>query len=188
MLENLFADARTHSHWQNKDVPDSILQQIYEMAKWGPTSANSQPARFVFVKSKAAKEKLRSCLDQGNVEKTMTAPVTVIIAGDMEFYEQLPKQYPPADARSWFVGKEKLIADTQFRNSSLQGAYLMIAARAHGLDCGPMSGFNNEKLDQTFFTDKKWKSNFLCNLGFGEPEKLFPRLPRLTFQEACQVL
>jgi 3-hydroxypropanoate dehydrogenase len=191
-LNQIFHNARTHSSWQNKPVTDELLHQIYESMKWGPTSANSSPARIVFVKSQAAKEKLLPCLSPGNVEKTKSAPVTAIIAEDMEFYEQLPKLSPHVDAKAWFVGNKELIAKTAFRNSSLQGAYFIIAARAYGLDCGPMSGFDNEKVDSAFFRGNSWgtswRSNFICNLGFGEGEKLFPRAPRLGFEEACKVL
>lgn len=156
--------------------------------KWGPTSANSCPARFIFVKSPEAKEKLVACVAPANVEKTRTAPVVAIIAQDLEFYEQLPKLMPHRDYRSAFVGKLALIESTAFRNSSLQGAYMIIAARALGLDCGPMSGFDNEKLDQAFFSGTRWKSNFICGLGLGDPAKLFQRSPRLDFTEACKIV
>ena len=156
--------------------------------KWGPTSANSSPARIVFVKSKEAKEKLLPCMAEGNVEKTKAAPVTAIVAQDMEFYEKLPKLFPFADARAWFAGNKPLIESTAFRNSSLQGAYLIIAARSLGLDCGPMSGFDNAKVDAAFFQGTTWKSNFVCNLGYGDSSKLYPRAPRLDFNEACKIL
>ena len=162
--------------------------QIYDLMRWGPTSANSSPARIAFVKTKEAKEKLLSCLAPGNVEKTRSAPVTAIIAHDLEFYEKLPRLFPHTDARSWFVGNKPLIDSTAFRNGSLQGAYLIIAARALGLDCGPMSGFDNAKVDAAFFDGTTWKSNFLCNLGFGDPSALHPRAPRLEFNEACKIL
>jgi len=187
-LEQIFTKARTHSAWSPKPVPDELLVQIYELMKWGPTSANSSPARIVFVKSKEAKEKLLSCLAPGNIEKTRTAPVTAIIAQDMEFYEQLPKLFPHADARSWFAGNPPLIESTAFRNSSLQGGYFIIAARALGLDCGPMSGFDNAKVDATFFQGTSWKSNFLCNIGYADPANVHPRHPRLEFGEACKIL
>jgi 3-hydroxypropanoate dehydrogenase len=187
-MDQLFFKARTHNAWKNQEVSEKVLHEIFDLMKWAPTSANTSPARFVFVKSEAAKEKLKPCMAPGNLEKTMSAPVTVIIAEDMEFYEKLPKLFPHADAKSWFVGNESLIQTTAFRNGSLQGAYFMIAARAYGLDCGPMSGFDNAKLDAAFFAGTKWRSNFLCNLGYGDAEKLFPRSPRMDFEEACKVL
>jgi 3-hydroxypropanoate dehydrogenase len=187
-MDQLFFNARTHNGWKHQEVSEKVLREIYDLMKWGPTSANTSPARIVFVKSKEAKEKLKPCLAPGNVEKTMEAPVTAIIAEDMEFYEMLPKIFPAADARSWFIGNEALIKSTAFRNSSLQGAYFMIAARAYGLDCGPMSGFENGKLDEAFFAGTKWRSNFICNIGYGDAAKLYPRSPRLTFDEACKVL
>ena len=186
-LEQLFTKARTHNGWLDKPVPDSLLQQVYDLAKWGPTSANSSPARFFFVKSPAAKSKLIECVAPGNVDKTKAAPVTVIIAEDREFFEKLPKLFPAADARSWFVGNQALIEATAFRNSSLQGAYFMIAARSLGLDCGPLSGFDQAKIDAAFFAGTKWKSNFICNLGYGDHSQLYPRSPRLTFEEACRI-
>jgi len=187
-LDLIFTHARTHNGWKNQPVADELLQKIYDHMKWGPTSANASPARIVFVKSQAAKDKLIPCMAPGNAEKTKAAPVTAIIAEDMEFYEKLPKLFPHADARAWFVGNSELIEKTAFRNSSLQGAYFMIAARAFGLDCGPMSGFDNAKVDAAFFGGTKWRSNFVCNLGYGDPAKLYPRSPRLSFDEACRVL
>ena len=187
-LEQIFTKARTHSAWSAQPVSDELLKQIYDLMKWGPTSANSSPARIAFVKTKEAKEKLLPCLAPGNVEKTRSAPVTAIIAHDLEFYEKLPRLFPHTDARSWFVGNKPLIDSTAFRNGSLQGAYLIIAARALGLDCGPMSGFDNAKVDAAFFEGTTWKSNFLCNLGFGDPSALHPRAPRLEFNEACRIL
>jgi 3-hydroxypropanoate dehydrogenase len=186
-LALLFRKARTFNGWQAKPVSDQLLQQVYDLMKWGPTSANTSPMRLVFVKSKEAKEKLKTCLDKGNVDKTMAAPVTAIIAYDPKFYEQLPKLFPHAPAKSWFEGNQPLIDETAFRNSSLQGGYLMMAARVLGLDCGPMSGFNKAKCDELFFADSGFKSNFLCNLGYGDPKSLFPRSPRLSFGEACKV-
>ena len=186
-LDQIFRTARTHNVWLDKPVTDDQLRQLYDLMKWGPTSANCSPARIVFVKSKAAKEKLKPALSPGNLDKTMAAPVTAIIAYDLEFYEKLPRLFPHADARSWFVGKPDLIETTAFRNGSLQGAYLIIAARAIGLDCGPMSGFNNALVDAAFFPDGKIKSNFLCSLGYGDPSKLLPRNPRLAFDEACKI-
>jgi nitroreductase len=187
-LEKAFLKARTHNGWLTDPVSEDLLRQVYDLMKWGPTSANSSPARIVFVKSKEAKEKLVPCLAPGNVEKTKAAPVTVIFAYDMEFYEKLPKLFPAADARSWFAGNRALIEETAFRNGSLQGAYFIIAARLLGLDCGPMSGFDNAKVDAAFFGGTTWRSNFLCNLGHGDSSKVFPRSPRLSFEEACQIL
>jgi len=187
-LNVLFTHARTHNAWSDKPVADSLLREIYDLMKWGATSANTSPARLVFVKSEAEKQKLLACVSEGNAEKTKTAPVTVIIGMDMEFYEQLPKLFPHADARSWFVGNEASIQATAFRNSSLQGAYLMLAARALGLDCGPMSGFDADKINATFFAGTEVKVNFICNLGYGDAEKLFPRSPRLSFDEACKII
>jgi 3-hydroxypropanoate dehydrogenase len=187
-LNQLFREARTHNAWLPKGVPTALLREIYDLARWGPTSANSSPARFVFLESEAAKARLLPALAPLNVEKTKAAPVSVIIAWDTEFHETLPKLFPHADMRSYFVGKQLLIDETAFRNSSLQGAYFMMAARALGLDCGPMSGFDPTKVNAEFFPDGKWKANFLCNLGYGDPSKLFPRSPRLKFDEACRVL
>ncbi len=187
-MEQIFIKARTHSVWLPEPVSDELLREIYNLMKWGPTSANCSPARIVFVKSKEAKEKLLPCMASGNVEKTKTAPVTAILAQDMEFYEKLPKLFPHTDARSWFVGNQPLIDATAFRNGTLQGAYFMIAARSLGLDCGPMSGFDNTKLDAAFFQGTSWKSNFVCNLGYGDSGKLYPRSPRLDFDEACKIL
>lgn len=186
-LDTIFRNARTHNGWQDKAVPDALLQQIYKLCKWGATSANCSPMRIVFVKSQEAKALLKPCLDEGNVEKTMAAPVTAIIGMDMEFHEHLPSLFPHADAKSWFAGNEQKIYDTAFRNSSLQGAYFMLAARALGLDCGPMSGFDPEKMNDTFFKGTPVKVNFLCNLGYGDPEKLYPRGPRLSFSEVCEI-
>lgn len=186
-LDILFRTARTHSTWLNKPITDELLKQVYDLAKMGATSANCSPMRVIFVTSKAAKEKLKPILDAGNVEKTMAAPVTAIIGMDMEFYEKLPFIFPHTDAKIWFVGNESLIEKTAFRNSSLQGAYLMLAARSLGLDCGPMSGFNNSKMDGVFFAGTKIKSNFICNLGYGDASKLHPRSPRLSFDDACKI-
>jgi 3-hydroxypropanoate dehydrogenase len=187
-LELIFRKGRSHSHWQDKPVDDALLQQVYDLAKMGPTSANCCPMRLVFVKSQAAKEKLKPALDAGNVEKSMTAPVVAIIGYDLEFYEQMAKLFPHnPGARSWFAGKPDVIQTTAFRNGSLQGAYFMLAARALGLDCGPMSGFDNAKLDAAFFAGTPIKSNFICALGYGDASKLFPRSPRLSFSEACRI-
>jgi 3-hydroxypropanoate dehydrogenase len=170
-------------------VEDALLQKVYDLAKMGPTSANMCPMRLVFVRSQGAKEKLKPCLDAGNVEKTMAAPVTAIIGMDIHFFEELPKLFPHADAKAWFKDlPENILEVVALRNSSLQGAYFMLAARSLGLDCGPMSGFNNAKVDEAFFQGTKAKSNFLCNLGHGDVSKLYPRNPRLTFDEACKVL
>ena len=187
-LEQIFINARTHSDWLPEPVSDELIYQIYDLMKWGPTSANCCPARIVFVKSRYAKERLLACMAAGNVEKTRTAPLTAIIAHDMEFYEELPKLFPHSPARAWFVGNRPLIESTAFRNGTLQGAYFMIAARSLGLDCGPMSGFDNAKVDATFFYGNSWKSNFICNLGYGDHSKLYPRSPRLELSEACRIL
>lgn len=184
----LFEDARTHASWQDRPVTEEQLRELYDLMKFGPTSANSFPIRLVFAQSPEAKDKLKPCLAEGNIEKTMNAPVTAIIAMDIAFYEKLPTLFPHADARSWFVGNDPLIEETAFRNSSLQGAYLMIAARALGLDCGPMSGFDNDAVDAAFFADTTYRSNFLCNLGYGKPEDLYPRAPRPDFDDVCNLL
>jgi 3-hydroxypropanoate dehydrogenase len=186
-LDQLFREARTHSAWLPEPVLAELLRHAYELARLGPTSANGSPGRFVFVTTPEAKARLLPALATGNVEKTKTAPVTVIIAYDREFYEKLPKLFPQADARSWFAGNQALIDETAFRNGSLQGAYFLLAARALGLDCGPMSGFDAKKVNAEFFPDGKWRVNFLCNLGYGDQSKLFPRNPRLEFEEACLV-
>ncbi len=187
-LDLLFRDARTHNGWTDKEVSDVLLQAIFDLAKMGPTSANCSPQRIVYVKTQAGKEKLKPALMAGNVEKTMAAPVTAILGYDLEFYEQLPKLFPHTDARSWFLGNDDLIEATAFRNGTLQGAYFILAARALGLDCGPMSGFDNAMVDKAFFPDGKVKSNFICSLGYGDPSKLFPRSPRFDFDEVCQIV
>lgn len=187
-MDLIFREGRTHSAWRDQAVSDVLLEAVYDLAKMGPTSANCSPMRAVYVRSPEAKARLKPALSEGNVEKTMAAPATAIIAYDLEFHEQLPKLFPHADARSWFTGKADHIRETAFRNGSLQGAYFILAARSLGLDCGPMSGFDNALVDQAFFPDGKVKSNFLCNLGYGDPDKLHPRSPRLAFDEACQVL
>jgi 3-hydroxypropanoate dehydrogenase len=188
VLDQLFRKARTHSAWLPTRVSVETLREVYELARMGPTSANSSPGRFVFLESAAAKARLLPALSPTNVEKTKAAPVTAIVAWDSEFYKELPNLFPHADMRSYFVGNQALIDETAFRNSSLQGAYFIIAARAVGLDCGPMSGFDAGKVNAEFFPDGKWKANFLCNLGYGDRSKLFPRNPRLEFEEACRVL
>jgi 3-hydroxypropanoate dehydrogenase len=187
-LDILFNNARTHSKWLDRPVEEATLRAIYDLARMGPTSANSLPGRFVFVKTPEAKALLKPALAPGNVEKTMAAPVTVIVAHDLEFYEKLPKTFPQVDARAWFVGNEPLIQATAFRSGTLQGAYLILAARALGLDAGPMSGFDNAKVDAAFFPDGKVKSNFLINLGYGDASALHPRNPRLDFDEASQIV
>ena len=187
-LDQLFRKARTHTAWRSEAVPVKTLKEAYELARLGPTSANCTPARFVFITTPEAKARLLPTLAPGNVEKTRTAPVTVIIAWDTEFYEKLPTLFPQVDMRSLFRGNNALSQETAFRNGSLEGAYFILAARALGLDCGPMSGFVAEKVNAEFFPDGKWKANFLCNLGYGDPTKLYPRNPRLEFEEACQVL
>ena len=187
-LDLIFREARTHNVWLDKPVSDALLHQIYDLMKWAPTSANSSPARFVFVRSEQAKQRLLPAMSPGNREKTRAAPVTVIIAYDTEFYEKLPVLFPHEDARSWFAGNPPLIETTAFRNGTLQGAYLILAARSLGLDAGPMSGFDNAKVDKEFFPDGKIKSNFVVNLGYGDHDKLFPRNPRLPFAEAAQIL
>jgi 3-hydroxypropanoate dehydrogenase len=202
-LNVLFRDARTLTKWQVRPVTDQILHALYDLLKWAPTSANASPARFAFLRTKEAKERLRPALAPLNVEKTMTAPVTVIIAYDVKFYDHLPKLFPHnAGMAQRFESNPEMAETNAKRNSSLQGAYLIMAARALGLDCGPMSGFDNAKVDEEFFAagqpcfgcDQEFfpeghvKSNFLCNLGYGDPGALFPRLPRLAFNEACSLL
>jgi 3-hydroxypropanoate dehydrogenase len=184
-LVTLFTEARTHNGWTDKPVGDETLTALYDLTKMGPTSANCSPARFVFVRSPEAKEKLRPALSSGNLEKTMAAPVTVIAAIDSEFYEKLPVLFPHADARSWFTSSPAVAEETAFRNATLQAGYLILAARALGLDTGAMSGFDKGKVDEAFFAGTTWKSNFLINLGYGDPSKLFGRLPRLGFEDAC---
>lgn len=187
-LDQLFRSARTFNAWLPKDVSDEQLQQVYELAKFGPTSANGSPMRVVFVKSNDAKARLEPFLSEGNRAKTMEAPVTAIIATDHAFHEQLPKLFPHADARSWFVGNQPLIDTTAFRNATLQGGYVLMAARALGLDCGPMSGFDNAGVDAAFFAGTAIKSNFLISIGYGDASRnLFPRSPRLAFDEACKI-
>jgi 3-hydroxypropanoate dehydrogenase len=188
-LDVIFRAGRTHNVWLDKPVEDALLVQVYDLARMGPTSANMCPMRIVFVKSPEAKERLKPALDAGNADKTMKAPVTAIIGMDIHFYEALPKLFPQVDAKAWFKDLPENVLETiALRNSSLQGAYFMLAARSLGLDCGPMSGFNNQKVDAEFFAGTTVKSNFLCNLGHGDPAKLFPRLPRLSFDEACKLV
>lgn len=187
-LDALFREARTHNAWTDRPVTDDDLRAVFDLMKWAPTSANCEPARFVFVRSPEAKERLRPALSAGNTAKTMAAPVTAIVAYDPRFYDRLPYLFPHADARSWFAGSEALAAETAFRNGSLQGAYFIIAARALGIDCGPMSGFDRDKVDAAFLAAEGWKSNFLINLGHGDPAGVMGRSPRLGFDEACRVL
>lgn len=187
-LDQLFNEAHTHNYFSDKPVADETLKAAYDLAKFPPTAANSNPLRILFVKSPEAKEKLKPTLSPGNLEKTMTAPVTAIVAYDIEFYEKLPELFPHTDARSWYAGKPAFIQETAFRNGTLGAAYFIIAARAVGLDCGPMSGFNNVKVDEAFFAGTTWKSNFLINLGYGDASKLHARNPRLEFDEAAKVI
>ncbi len=188
-LDTLFREGRSFSKWQGKDVSEILIKAVYDLMKFGPTEANSCPARFVFVKSDEAKERLKLHLDAGNVEKVMTAPLTAIIAQDMKFYDQMGKLFPHAPgARDWFAGNDEKIRLVTLRNSSLQAAYLMLAARALGLDCGPMSGFKADGINQEFFPDGQYKVNFICAIGYGETSSLFPRNPRLRFDEACEII
>lgn len=187
-LDQLFRSARTLNAWLPKEVSDEQLQQLYALAKFGPTSANSSPMRVVFVKSAEAKATLAPLMSDGNRAKTLEAPVTAIIGTDHEFYEQLPRLFPHADARSWFAGNQPLIDTTAFRNATLQGAYVLMAARALGLDCGPMSGFDNAGVDAAFFAGTAIRSNFVISIGYGDASRdLFPRSPRLAFDEACRI-
>jgi 3-hydroxypropanoate dehydrogenase len=188
-LDILFRNARTHNVWLPDPVSDHLLRQIYDLMKWGPTSANSSPARIAFLRTPQAKERLKPALMAANVDKTMQAPVTAIVAYDSKFYEHVPRLFPNNPAmRGIFSSSPELIQTTAMRNGSLQGGYFILAARALGLDCGPMSGFDNAKVDAEFFPSSTWKSNFLCNLGYGDHSKLFPRNVRLDFEEACQLL
>lgn len=184
-LAQLFTEARTFNSWSGRPVDDATVRRLYDLVASGPTTANSNPGRFVFVRSAGAHERLRPHLSEGNVEKTMSAPCCVIVAYDTRFYEFMPQLFPGRDFSATFAGKDAVIADTATRSSTLAGAYLIMAARALGLDAGPMSGFNKETLDVEFFPDGRWKSNFLCNIGHGNEDKLFPRNPRLAFDQAC---
>jgi 3-hydroxypropanoate dehydrogenase len=187
-FDQLFLEAHTLNAWQKREVPDQLLQQLYDTLRMAPTSMNCSPARIVFVKTKAAKEKLDPAMMEGNRAKTMAAPVTAIIGYDTRFYEQLPKLFPPnPNARNMFESNAALTDITAFRNGTLQGAYFIIAARALGLDCGPMSGFDNAKVDELFFAGTSVKSNFMCNIGYGDPKSIYPRSPRLAFDEACRI-
>ena len=184
----LFEAAHTHSAWLDRPVSDDTLRRLYGLLRLGPTSANGNPGRFVFVRSQAGKERLRPALSQGNLAKTLRAPVTAIVAYDETFYDLLPRLFPHTDARAWYTTSAELARETAFRNGSLQGAYLIVAARALGLDAGPMSGFDNAKVDEAFFAGTSWRSNFLVNLGHGDPAVVKPRLPRLDFAEACRIV
>ena len=188
-LDQLFLAARTHNRWLPQPVDDAVLRELYALARMAPTSANSQPLRLVFVTSREAKGRLRPALAPANVEKTMTAPITAIVAHDLEFYEHLPALMPHVDARAWFASKPaaQLERDASL-GSALQGGYVMLAARALGLDCGPIGGFDHAKVDEEFFPDGRWKSNFLINLGYGDPAGLHPRNPRLAFDDACRIM
>ncbi|MCC5862338.1 MAG: malonic semialdehyde reductase [Gammaproteobacteria bacterium] len=189
-LDQLFREARTHFAWQAREVPDTLLQELFDLVRMGPTSANCSPLRIEFIKSDAAKNRLKPCLMDGNVEKTMSAPVTAILAFDTLFYEHMDQLYPPApeEVKGWWRGEENSGNETAFRNSTLQAGYLIMAARALGLDCGPMSGFDKAAVDRQFFPEGRFRSNFLCNLGYGIAEKLHPRLPRFEFKQVCRIL
>jgi nitroreductase len=188
-LDQLFREARSYNGWLDKDVSEEQIHAIYELMKMGPTSANQQSGRIVWCKSPAAKERLAAHANEGNKAKILTAPVCAIVAMDLEFHEQLPWLFPHTDARSWFAGNEELRRANAFRNSSLQGAYLILAARALGLDCGPMSGFDNAALDADFFADEpNWKSNFICSIGYGDPKSIFGRSPRPEFDAFNRIL
>ena len=187
-MDLVFREARTHSYWQDRDVSDVLLNALYDLVKYAPTSANCSPARIVFVKSDEAKQRLKPHLAEGNVEKTMSAPVVAIIGHDMRFHDHLPQLFPHTDAKSWFEGNDPLIADTAFRNGSLQAGYLILASRSLGLDCGPMSGFDPEGVKAEFFADTAIEPNMLVNLGYGDASKLHERSPRFTFDEVCSIL
>ena len=186
MLDLIFLKARTHHAWLDRAVSNDILKQAYDLARMGPTSANDNPMRLLFIKSKEAKERLKLALSPGNIDQTMKAPITAIIAYDMEFYEHLSRLFPHIDAKSWYVGQPEAIFNTSFRNGTLQGAYFMLACRALGLDIGPMSGFDNDAVDKEFFSGTPYKSNWLCNIGYGDPSKLHPRGPRFNFDEIAK--
>jgi 3-hydroxypropanoate dehydrogenase len=187
-LNQLFHAARTHNAWRDSDVPDALLHELVDLMKLGPTSANCSPARIVFVKSPEAKARLKPLLSEGNRDKTMKAPVCAIVGYDLDFYLHLPKLFPHANAKSWFEGNDRKIAETAFRNGTLQGGYLIMAARGLGLDCGPMSGFDNDGVDREFFAGTKIKSNFLCSLGHGDASGLFARSPRFAFDEMARIV
>lgn len=186
-LEQLFTEARTQYDWEPDPLPETLIRQLYELVKFGPTAANSCPARFIFCTSVEARAKLASVSSGNNAGKIQLAPLTVIVGMDMEFHEKLPELFPHADARSWFAGKDAAIHESAFRNSSLQGAYLIMAARSLGLDAGPMSGFDKAGVDAAFWASTKVETNFICSIGRGTGQKLFPRLPRLSFEDACRI-
>ncbi|MBP0616473.1 malonic semialdehyde reductase [Jiella mangrovi] len=185
-LDQILTKARTHFEWQDRPLPEGTVERLYAAVRMGPTSANCSPARFVFVESPEAKERLLPCLSSGNREKTRTAPLTVIIAHDPQFHDHLPELFPHADAKSWFVSSPEFAAETALRNGSLQGAYLMLAARAMGLDVGAMSGFTPDAVREAFLAESGWQPNFIVNIGYGRPEALFDRSPRLDFATACR--
>ncbi len=187
-IDQLFLEARTHNAWLDKPVADETLHELIDLLKMAPTSANCSPARFYFVKSKEAKQRLKPFLSGNNAEKTIQAPVCAIIGQDMEFYERLPELFPHTDARSWFVGNQSKIDETAFRNSTLQGAYLILAARALGLDCGPMSGFDVAGVEREFFAGTSIRANFLCNIGYGDSSALRPRSPRFAFEDMAKII
>jgi 3-hydroxypropanoate dehydrogenase len=187
-LDLLFRNARTFNSWTSRPIDDDTLQSLYDLLKMGPTAVNGSPARIVFLRSEEAKSRLAPALNPPNIEKTIAAPITAIIGYDTQFFDHLPELFPHVDARSWFASDPALSEVTAFRSGTLQGAYLMLAARALGLDCGPMSGFDNAKVDREFFPNSTVKSNFLCNLGYGQAEELYPRNPRLAFHQACSIL
>ncbi len=187
-LDTIFRSARSQNGWLDREVSDEQIHEIYELMKFGPTAANNCPARITFLKSEDSKNRLKPHLDVGNIEKTMSAPVVAIIGYDTEFYEKLPYLFPHTDARSWFAGKPEKIVASGSMNATLQAAYFMIATRSMGLDCGPMGGFNNEGVDNEFFSDGKTKTLLICGIGYGDESKVFPRSPRLDFSEACQVI
>ena len=187
-IEQVFDQARTFNAFQEREVSQATLRRIYNHLKWGPTAANSCPARFVFVTSAAAKERLLECVNEGNVNKVRSAPVTAIVAADTRFYEEMPTLFPSRDFKAAFAGKDAVIDDLLARNVPLQGAYLIVAARALGLDCGPMSGFDAAKVNAAFFPEGRWRANFLCTMGYGDPGSVFPRNPRLDFEQACRIV
>lgn len=187
-LDILFRKGRTYHKWQDKDVSDVALQALYDLMKMGPTAMNCLPARVTFIRSSEGKAKLKECLAEGNIEQTMAAPVVAVLAYDKKFHHHLPKLYPHMDGKSYFEGKDDLIIETALRNSSLQGGYFIMAARALGLDCGPMSGFDEAKVNETFFADKNYHVNFICNLGYGDVEGTYPRSPRFDFDDICEIV
>lgn len=187
-LQRLFLNARTHSVWRDTPVTEAQIREIYALLRMGPTSANCSPARFVFIRTPEGKARLKPALSAGNLDKTMSAPVTAIVAWDDAFYDRLPELFPWADARAWFTGSPALVEETAMRNSAMQAGYLILACRALGLDTGPMSGFDRDRVDREFFTDSRWKSNLLINIGYGNEQHLHPRLPRLGFEDACQLM